>query len=152
MTVPMTRKPAKQRPSDVFDAVRSVGFELPGVEAATKHDGSPLLRVGGSFMAGLATHRSAEPATLVVRADPDERELLLNDAPGTYYLTDYYRRHPVVLARLSRIDRDALRDLLSMSRRLTLAKARRRETCDVRGATCHVRTASRFPAGGCRRE
>jgi len=30
-----------------------------------------------------------------------------------------------VLVRLSRIDRDALRDLLSVSRRLTLPKARR---------------------------
>ena len=77
-------------------------------------------------MAGLATHRSAEPETLVVRADLEERECLLEDAPETYYLTDYYRRHPVVLVRLSRLDRDALRDLLSVSWRLTLAKGKTR--------------------------
>ena len=68
-------------------------------------------------------HRSAEPETLVVRAGFEEREWLLEDAPETYYLTDYYRSHPVVLVRLSTIDRDALRDVLSVSRRLTLAKA-----------------------------
>lgn len=120
----MKCKPAKQRSADSFDAVRSVGLELPGVEAATKYDGSPVLKVGGAFMAGLATHHSAEPNTLVVRADLEERESLLEEAPETYYLTDYYRRHPVVLARLSKIDRAALRDLLSLSRRLTMAKAR----------------------------
>jgi hypothetical protein len=60
----------------------------------------------------------------VVRADLEERQALLEEAPETYYLTDYYRKYPLVLARLSRLDRDALRDLLSMSRRLTLAKRR----------------------------
>ena len=112
--------------SDPFAVVRDVGLTLPDVTAATKYDGSPLLRVGGCFMAGLATHPSAEAATLVVRADPDERALLLSDAPETYYLTDYYRPHAVVLVRLSQIDRDALHDLWSVSRRLTLPKTRAR--------------------------
>ena len=115
-----------QTPPDPFEAVRTVGLTLPGVEAATKYDGSPVLRVGGAFMAGLATHHSAEPGTLVVRAGFEERECLLADAPDTYYLTDYYRSHRVVLVRLSRVDRDALHDLLSVSRRLTLPKARGR--------------------------
>ena len=109
-----------------FDIVSSVGLELRDVEAATKYDGSPVLKVGGAFMAGMATHRSAEPETLVVRIDPEEREWLVEDAPDTYYVTDYYRKHPVVLVRLSRIERDALRDLLSVSWRLTVAKARQR--------------------------
>jgi len=111
---------------DRFAIVSRVGLTLPDVELATKYDGSPLLKVGGCFMAGLASHVSAEPGTLVVRADLEERDLLLEDAPGTYYLTDYYRKYPLVLVRLSRIDRDALRDVLSMSRRLTLAKTRGR--------------------------
>jgi hypothetical protein len=109
-----------------FDTVARVGLTLPGVEAATKYDGSPVLLLGGCFLAGLAMHPSAEPDTLVVRVDLEERVWLLEDAPDTYYLTDYYRRHPVVLVRLSQIGRDALRDVLSVSRRLTAAKTRRR--------------------------
>ncbi|PYR37121.1 MAG: hypothetical protein DMF90_07905 [Acidobacteria bacterium] len=104
--------------------VRKVGLALPDVEAATRYDGSPLLKLGGCFMAGLATHPSAEPGTLVVRMDFEERAWLLEDAPDTYYLTDYYRSIPVVLVRLARIDRDALHDLLSVSWRLTLPKTR----------------------------
>ena len=121
----MKRRLTSRAPSDAFDIVLDVGRALPNVEAATKYDGSPVLKVGGAFMAGVATHRSAESATIVVRVDLEEREWLLQEAPDTYYLTDYYRPHPVVLVRLARIDRDALRDLLSVSWRVTLPKARR---------------------------
>jgi len=109
-----------------FDVVKAVGLTLPEVEAATKYDGSPVLKRAGCFLAGLATHPSAEPGTLVVRADLEEREWLLQDAPETYYLTDYYRKYPLVLVRLACIDRDALRDVLSVSWRLTAAKVRSR--------------------------
>jgi hypothetical protein len=122
----MKRRLIVQHPADAFEIVRTIGLELPNVEARTKYDGSPVLKLGGCFMAGLAMHRSAEPETLVVRADFADRELLIEDAPETYYVTDYYRNYPVVLVRLSRVDRDALSDLLLVSWRLTAAKARTR--------------------------
>ena len=122
----MKQRPTKRTEADTFEIVRVVGLTLPNVEAATKYDGSPVLKVGGRFMAGLATHPSAEPDTLVVRHGLEEREWLLEEAPETYYLTDYYRRYPLVLVRLSRIEPDALRDVLSVSWRLTAMKNRRR--------------------------
>jgi hypothetical protein len=84
-----------------------------------------VLKIDGIFMAGLATHPSAEPDKLIVRADLEDRERLIEDAPETYYVTDYYRKYPLVLVRLSRITPDALRDLLSVSWRLTTSKSRR---------------------------
>ena len=53
-----------------FAVVEAVGLTLPGVAAATRYDGSPDAHSHGCFMAGLATHRSAEPDTLVVRSQP----------------------------------------------------------------------------------
>jgi hypothetical protein len=128
----MRRREPGRAPTDPFDAVRDVGLTWPDVHAATKYDGSPVLKVNGIFVAGLATHPSAEPGTLVVRIGIDARPWLLEDAPETYYVTDYYRPYPVVLVRLSRVDRDALRDLLATSRRLALAKTRRIENCSSR--------------------
>ena len=122
---PMKRRPKLPTRADAFEIVRTVGLALPGVEAARRYDGSPVLKRGGAFMAALDMHPSAEPGTLVVRSDIGERECLIEDAPDTYYMTDYYRRYPLVLARLSRLDADALRDLLSVSWRLTAGKIRR---------------------------
>jgi hypothetical protein len=119
-----TLRPARTR--DPFAAVAAAGLALPGVERAMKYDGAPVLRVGGAFMAGLAAHASAEPGTLVVRVRPDDRAALLEEAPDVYYLTDHYAPHPVVLARLRRLDRAALADLLAVARRITLTKARGR--------------------------
>jgi hypothetical protein len=121
--VPM---PAQRSQADVFEPVRAAGLSLPDVEESIRYDGAPVLKVGGAFMAGLTTHPSAEPATLVVRISLEDRTALLEDAPDTYYLTDYHRDHPVVLVRLARIDSGALRDLLAMSWRETLPKARGR--------------------------
>src|SRR5262249_25985549 len=130
-------KSMKRRASAAFAAARTMGLSLPDVEATTRYDGSPVLKVAGVFMAGIATHCSAEPDTLVVRTSFEEREWLLEDAPDTYYITDFYRRYPLVLVRLSAIDRDALRDVLSVTRQLTLPKTRR----------ARARPASRRQAG-----
>jgi hypothetical protein len=121
----MKRSPTKRLVMSAFDIVRTVGLALPGVEATTKYDGSPVLKIDGIFMAGLAMHPSAEPGTLVVRAEIEDRERLVEDAPETYYLTDYYRNYPLVLVRLSQVEPDALHDLLSVSWRMTMAKAQR---------------------------
>jgi hypothetical protein len=111
--------------SRVFDVVRELGCSLPHVEAATRYDGSPALKAYGVFMAGLAMHTSAEPDTLVVRAGFEERQGLLEDAPDTYYVTDYYWPYPVVLVRLPFLNRDVLRELLTGSWRIALGKSRK---------------------------
>ena len=107
-----------------FRRVVQAGLTLPGVTLATRYDGSPVLRLAGCFMAAPASHPSAEPDSLVIRADPEERALWLEEAPDVYYLTDFYRRYPLVLVRLTRVAPSALRDLLASSWRLTARKAR----------------------------
>jgi hypothetical protein len=118
---------------DAFDIVKELGCGLPNVEATAKYDGSPVLKVRGVFMAGLAMHASAEPDTLVVRAEFEERQGLLADAPETYYVTDYYRRYPVVLVRLSLLNREVLRELLAGSWRMTALRRRKVEVKEPAG-------------------
>ena len=108
-----------------FDEVKAIALRLPDVEASIRYDGSEVLKAGGSFMAGIANDESAEADSLVVRCEYDDRQLMLEDAPETYYLTEYYAKYPLVLVRLSDVTEDALRDLLSVSRRMALEKSRR---------------------------
>ena len=127
----MKRVLVRRTPTSRFEVVKNLALTLTNVTLQTKYDGTPVLRLGGAFLAGLASHVSAEPDTLVVRMDVDERDLLLEDAPDTYYVTDYYQPYPVVLVRLSRVDEDALRDLLAVSYRLTLSKTRLRSSSEL---------------------
>jgi hypothetical protein len=95
-----------------FEAVRKIGCALPGVEPGTSW-GQPALKIGKKAFACIASHRSAEPGTLVVRTDFERRAELLAEAPEIYYLTDHYVGYPAVLVRLSKIKPDALRGLLA---------------------------------------
>jgi hypothetical protein len=108
-----------------FDVVRRLGLPLPDVEESL-YFGVSALKVRGQMFACLASHRSAEPDTLVVRLEFAQRDELLDAKPGTYYLTDHYVGYPCVLARLGRIRQDELRDLLLMAWRfMSAAKAPR---------------------------
>lgn len=100
-----------------FDTVRELGLALADVEEGTTY-GSPALKIGGKMFACVPTHRSAEPGSLVIRVDFDRRAELIAADPDTYYLKDHYVDYPAVLVRLSRVNRDVLRDLLIMARRV----------------------------------
>jgi hypothetical protein len=113
--------PRRRRTGLTFDDVRRMSADLPGVEEGTAW-GVPALKLRGRFFACMASHSSAEPNTLVVRLDFDQRDALVADAPETYYLRPHYVGHESVLVRLSRIDREALRDLLHASWRFVSAK------------------------------
>ena len=108
-----------------FDTVRKIGLALPGVEEGTAY-GSPALKVRGELLACIPTHRSAEPGSLAVRVAFEDRAGLLADAPDVYYLPDHYVNYNAVLVRLSRVNHDALRDLLGMAYKFVTAKAARR--------------------------
>lgn len=97
-----------------FDTVRKIALALPGVEE-TKAYGSPALKVHGKLMACMAINRSAEPGSLMVRVDFDDRAELLAAEPDVYYLTDHYAPYNAVLVRLARVHPDLLRDLLGMA-------------------------------------
>lgn len=104
-----------------FDTVRKIGLRLPGVEETTAY-GAPALKVKGKLLACIATNKSAEPNTLVARVGFEQREELLKQDPETYYLKPHYENYPVVLARLPRIDYDALGKLLELAWRFASTK------------------------------
>jgi hypothetical protein len=105
-----------------FETVRSIGLALPGVEDSTAY-GQLALKAHGKLLACVPTHRSAEPGSLVVKVDFNDRAQLLAEAPDVYYLTEHYVGYPSVLVRLSRVNPDVLRDLLGMAYKFVTRKA-----------------------------
>jgi hypothetical protein len=105
-----------------FDIVRNIGLMMPGVVESTAY-GLPALKVRGKLLACVPASRSAEPGSLVVRVDFDDRAELLAADPVVYYVTDHYVGYTAVLVRLSRINPDVLRDLLGMAYKFVTRKA-----------------------------
>lgn len=97
-----------------FNTVRNIGLALPGVEESTAY-GLPALKVEGKLLACVPANSSAEPGSIVVRVDFDDRAELLAAAPDVYYVTDHYLDYSAVLVRLSRVNPEVLQDLLGMA-------------------------------------
>jgi hypothetical protein len=95
-----------------FDTVLKIGLALPGVESSTLY-GVTGLKVHGKLLACPAINKSAEPNSLMIRIDNDQRDALIAEDPDTYYITDHYAGGAAVLVRLSRVNAAQLRDLLS---------------------------------------
>jgi len=108
-----------------FKPVESIGRTLPGVEVTTTW-GKPALKVYGRMFVCIASHKSAEPDTLVVMMDFPDRDALIEDDRDTYYLKEHYVGYPCVLVRLSRVRPDALRDLVVGAHRYVSARRKRK--------------------------
>jgi len=116
-----------------FDTVRRIGLTFPGVEDSTAY-GRLALKARGKLLACVPTHRSAEPDSLVVRMDFEDRAALLAEAPDVYYVTEHYVGYSSVLVRLSRVNPEVLRGLLGMAYKfvtravVSRSRARKRRT------------------------
>lgn len=104
-----------------LDKVRSIGLRFSGVEEGTAF-GAFALKVGGTLMACVPTHRSAEPGSLMVRADADDIKTLVAEAPDVYYVPDHYVGYNAVLVRLSLVSAGVMRDLLGMAHKFVTRK------------------------------
>ena len=90
------------------------------------------MKVRGRMFACVASHKSAEPGTLIVMMDFADRDLLVEEDPRSYYLKDHYVGYPCVLVRLARVDAGTLRDLLTGAHRFIGEKARKKLPRDRR--------------------
>ena len=117
-----------------FAAVEAIGRALPDVEVTTAW-GQPALKVHGKMFVCIASHKSAEPNSLVVMMAFADRDALVEDDPATYYLKEHYLNHPCVLVRLTRIRLDALRDLVAGAHRFVNVQMRRKSDVGSRQGT-----------------
>jgi len=114
-----------------FETVKKLGLELSGVELGTMYR-APALKLKGHLLCCVPTHKTAEPDSLAVSIDFEQREGLLADAPETYYVKPHYVPYPCVLVRLNRIDQDALKELLHASWQFVSSRSQKRSRGRVR--------------------
>jgi hypothetical protein len=116
---------SRRKPRVDFALVESIGRGLPGVEVS-KVWGTSALKVHGRMFVCIASHKSAEPNTLAVRMAIAERDLLIEEDPEVYYLKEHYVNYPCVLVRMSKVNPDALQDLVVGAHRFVAAGGARK--------------------------
>ena len=91
-------KPERQ---PVWDRLKrmALGLGLPGVEETTTH-GQPTLKAHGKLWVWWSPHEDAP----VFKVPIDERDMLVEAAPDTFFFTAHYKDHPMVLVRPEKLD------------------------------------------------
>jgi hypothetical protein len=100
-------------PGITIETVLQIGLTLPGVEKSTSW-GSPALKVRGNLMACVPTHKSAEPGSVLIRIDRNNRAAMIVESPALYYAPPHYQDYDAVLVRLDQLNTEVLHDLLVM--------------------------------------
>lgn len=106
--------------------LREIALEFPDVADATTARGVAFT-ARGRLLTCAAIHASAEPNSLVVRVAVEQRARLMAAHPNALYFTDHYAKHPAVLARLDKLDRESLRDILGAAWLFVTEKAMNRK-------------------------
>jgi hypothetical protein len=103
------RAPARR--GVTFAQVRLLALALPGVTEGTSY-GTAAFRVGKTLLA----RRHDDPALLVLKLVPGARDVLLEDDPDTFFITDHYAAYPAyVLVRIARVAKPRLAMLLEQA-------------------------------------
>ena len=99
-----------------YDTVRRMALALPNVEEGTSYR-APALKVKGKLFVRLREDLNA----VVLKMPFDRREELMTADPETYFITDHYLEYEWVLARLSKVSPDALREVLQTAYRAAIS-------------------------------
>jgi hypothetical protein len=77
----------------------ALGLNLPGVEETTSW-GQPTLKAHGKLWVWWSPHEDAP----VFKVPFEEREILVEAEPETFFFTPHYKNHPLVLVRPGKLD------------------------------------------------
>ena len=88
---------------------RKIALSTPGALEGP-YFGKPAIFLGEDYLCRVHDKESA----MVLRTGSMEmREVMLEAEPRLFYITDHYKKFPYLLARLSKLDKPTLKDLLS---------------------------------------
>lgn len=103
-----------------YEGVRKIALTFPNVEEGTSY-GTPALKVKKNLFVRLREDLDS----VVIKMPFDQREGLMAEDPEKFYITDHYLNYEYVLVRLSKVNEDAMRDLLKVAYRTALTQKKR---------------------------
>ncbi|MFP2900174.1 MmcQ/YjbR family DNA-binding protein [Corallococcus sp. 4LFB] len=108
---------AKRKARLTVDDVREMALALPATEERPSY-GTPGFRVSDTLFA-----RVLDDDSIVIKVDFEYREALLQSQPDVFLVRPHYQDWPMVIVRLTTVDRPLLQSLLKEAwRRCASAK------------------------------
>ena len=89
------------------ETVHEIALSLPDVQTKLCY-GTPAYYVRRRLFARMLD----DDDLVVIKVEPERREVLTSAQPEKFFVTDHYRNHPMMIVRLSRVDPDELRERL----------------------------------------
>ena len=100
----------KRKTPATWETVREIALALPGAVEGSSY-GTPAFHVAKKLF--VRFHQSGESVVIMIHIN--ERDALMKIDPETYYITDHYLNYPAMLVRLSTVQPDDLRKLITES-------------------------------------
>ena len=90
------------------DEMREIALSFPGAEEGMSY-GRPSFKLNGKFFTRL---RAEDEAMVLLEVSHDEREMLMEAEPETFFFTAHYKDYPSVLARIATLHPGSLKAFL----------------------------------------
>jgi hypothetical protein len=103
------RRKRKTQPA-TWETVRKIALALPDAVEGTSY-GTPAFHVRKKLF--VRFHQSGESVVIMIHMN--EREALMKIDPETFYITNHYLNYPAMLVRLSTVQPEDLRKLITES-------------------------------------
>ena len=129
--MPLTRAEARKIALSVAGASEGPYFGKPAVFVAEKF----LTRV-----------HTKEEAMVLAIGSMEMRDMMLEAEPKLFYITDHYRKFPYLLARLSKLDKATLKDLLNARLLQIEAKTKKKRAAPKPAKAPAEKPAAKKPA------
>ena len=116
--MPNERRPAKVRSGFASgratkgltkSEARKIALSFEGASEGP-YFGKPAIFVAEKFLTRI---HHKEDAMVLAIGSMEMRDVMLEAEPGLFYITDHYKNFPYLLARLSRLSKTTLKDLLA---------------------------------------
>ena len=107
---------------------RKIALSVEGASEGP-YFGKPAVFVTEKFLTRVHTK---EEAMVLAVGSMEMRDMMLEAEPRLFYITDHYKKFPYLLARLSKLDKTTLKELLSARLLQIEAKTRKKRNAPVK--------------------
>ena len=118
--------------------LKKIALSFPEAHEKTSY-GNPAFFIAKKFF---TRHRSEDDSLVLIVDSIDERDMMMEADPKTFFITDHYKDYPSVLVRMARMDAKTVEGMLARRWR-KIAPKKLIKALDGEGAAASAKAAAK---------